>query len=146
MIGMARAKWSRRVWKPMTKEGHSLPFTNELLRGSLVWHCPALELTAAMWCALGGRCTTPSHRLCQLVTPGKTLRVGVSLQLIQLRFHLPYVGENYLASNCDMHSAGERGQNRKVLSYRPVILSMWSKGWVGSSLIAPVVWGFQSTW
>lgn len=56
-------------------------------------------------------------------------------------FHLLYMGENYVASSYDTHNTGERGQNRKVLSYRHVILSVWSKGWAGSSHIAPVVSG-----
>ena len=84
---MARAKWSLRVWEPMTKEGYSLPFAKELLRGSLVWHCPALVTHCSdVACCEGTLCDPLTHRLRQSVTPGKLLHVGVSPQLTQFHF------------------------------------------------------------
>lgn len=88
---MARAKWSQRVWKPMTKEGHSLPFTKELLRGSLVWHCPALELTApcgVLWRDI----VWPPHTI---GNPRKDVTCWCVIAARTASFYLLYVGENY---------------------------------------------------
>lgn len=80
-MGMARAQWSPRVWEPMTKEGHSLPFAKELLRGSLVWHCPAL---AGTWGRCGGTLWATLSTDGHLVTPGRLLCAVVSLQPVQV--------------------------------------------------------------
>lgn len=76
---MARAQWSPRVWEPMTKEGLSLPSAKELLRGSLVWHCPAL---AAPWGDVGWRGGTLWDPLALRWSPGHPSKVVVSLQPI----------------------------------------------------------------